>query len=79
VGCVKNHYNKNSYYYRVGGLKDLTKLIPYFDSHPLKSKKLKSYILWKDLHSKIENKNHLNPILRESLKVLASKVNNNWD
>jgi len=79
VGYVRHHYSKNTYFYRVGGLNDLTKLFPYFDSHPLKSKKLKSYILWKDLHKKIENKDHLNPTLRESLKVLASKVNNNWD
>lgn len=79
VGYVKNHSAKNTYYYRVGGLNDLINLFHYFDSHPLRSKKLKSYILWKDLHKKIVNKDHLNPTLRESLKVLASKVNNNWD
>jgi len=79
VGYVRNHYSKNTYYYRVGGLNDLIKLFPYFDTHPLRSKKLKSYILWKELHRKIENKDHLNSTLRESLKVLASKVNNNWD
>jgi hypothetical protein len=49
------------------------------DNHTLRSKKLKSYILWKEIHSKLLNKDHLNPSLRESLKVLASKVNNNWD
>lgn len=54
-------------------------IFPYLDNHQLRSKKLKSYILWKDLHSKLLNKDHLNPSLRESLKVLASKVNNNWD
>jgi len=42
-------------------------------------KKLKSYILWKDLHKKISDKQHLVPTLRFSLKVLASKVNNTWD
>ena len=55
------------------------KIFTYFDIHPLRSKKLKSYILWKEIHSKLVNKDHLNPSLRESLKVLASKVNNNWD
>lgn len=79
VGKIYKHSSKGAYYYRVGGLNDLTKLFPYFDSYPLRSKKLKSYILWKDLHSKLLNKNHLNPTLRDSLKVLASKVNNNWD
>jgi hypothetical protein len=79
VGKIYNHSHKGAYYYRVGGLKDLTKLFTYFDNYPLRSKKLKSYILWKNIHSKLLNKHHLNPTLRESLKVLASKVNNNWD
>jgi hypothetical protein len=79
VGKIYNHSHKGAYYYRVGGIKDLTKLFTYFDNYPLRSKKLKSYILWKNIHSKLLNKHHLNPTLRESLKVLASKVNNNWD
>jgi hypothetical protein len=79
VGKVYAHSSKGAYYYRVGGLNDLNKLILYFDSHPLRSKKLKSYILWKDLHKKIITKDHLNLSLIESLKVLASKVNNTWD
>jgi len=79
VGKIYNHSQKGAYNFRVGGLKDLTKLFPYFDNYPLRSQKLKSYILWKNLHSKLLNKDHLNPTLRESLKVLASKVNNNWD
>jgi len=79
VGKVSKHSNKKAYCYRVSGLNNLTKLFPYFDEYPLLSKKLKSYILWKDIHNKIKNKNHLNFTFRESLKVLASKVNNNWD
>ena len=79
VGKTYEHNQKGTYYYRIGGLKDLTNLFPYFDNYPLRSKKLKSYILWKALHSKLVNKHHLNSTLRESLKVLASKVNNNWD
>jgi hypothetical protein len=79
VGKIYKQSQKGAYYYRVGGLKNLTNLFPYFDNYPLRSKKLKSYILWKDLHSRLVNKHHLNSTLRESLKVLASKVNNNWD
>jgi len=78
VGRVYKHSSKKAYNYRVSGLKDLTKLFPYFDNFPLRSKKLKSYILWKDIHKNLLNKNHLNSTLRESLKVLASKVNNIW-
>lgn len=79
VGKVYSHSSKNTFYYRISGLKDLMKVFPYFENHPLRSKKLKSYILWKNIHSKLLNKEHLNTSLRESLKVLASKVNNNWD
>ena len=83
VGKVYKHSNsggkEKAYYYRIGGLKDLKKIFPYFDKYSLRSKKIKSYILWRDLHTKLEKKDHLNPTLRESLKLLASKVNNNWD
>lgn len=79
VGKVYEHNVKGAYYYRVSGLNNITNLFDYFDTHQLRTKKLKSYILWKNLHGRLLNKDHLNPILRESLKVLASKVNNQWD
>lgn len=34
------------------------------------------YNLWRDLHRKLSNKDHLNIRLRPRLKILASKVNN---
>jgi hypothetical protein len=79
VGNIYTHSSKDCYNLRISGINNSVKLFPYFDSHPLKSKKLKSYVLWKNLHSRLENKDHLNITLRESLKVLASKVNNNWN
>ena len=45
VGKIYNHNIKNVYYYRVGGLKNTTQLFSYFNNHPLRSKKLKSYII----------------------------------
>ena len=80
VGKIyKHNLGKNIYYYRVSGLSDTSRLFIYFDKHKLRSKKLKSYLLWRDLHFKISNKEHLDNTLRPSLKVLASKVNNTWD
>jgi hypothetical protein len=79
VGTIYTHSSKDCYNFRISGINNSVKLFPYFDSHPLKSQKLKSYVLWKNLHSRLENKDHLNITLRESLKVLASKVNNNWN
>lgn len=78
-GKIYKHSAKDVYYYRITGLTRVKTLFSYLDAHPLRSKKLKSYILWKDLHSKLSLNYHLNPNLRYSLIVLASKVNNNWD
>ena len=81
VGKIYNHYAPNVLYYRVNGLNDTKILFDYFDSSygTLKSKKLKSYLLWKILHDKLLNKDHLDSTKRYSLKVLASKINNTWD
>jgi hypothetical protein len=79
VGKVYSHYVKGVYYYRISGVKDVMKIDPYLEKNRLRSKKLKSYILWKDLQNRLLNKEHLNSTLRDSLKVLASKVNNVWD
>lgn len=81
IGKVYNHHAKNNYYYRINGLKGTNLIIKYFDSThgTLKTKKLKSYLLWKILHDKLLNKEHLDLTKRYSLKVLSSKVNNTWD
>ena len=81
VGKIYNHSALNVLYYRVNGLNDTKILFDYFDSShgTLKSKKLKSYLLWKILHNKLLNKDHLDNTKRYSLKVLAGKINNTWD
>lgn len=79
VGKVYKHSSPNAYNYRISGLNDLTILFNYFDEYPLRSKKLKSYIIWREIHRQLKQKNHLNIALRDSLKVLAKKANNNWD
>ena len=81
VGKIYNHSALNVLYYRVNVLNDTKILFNYFDSShgTLKSKKLKSYLLWKILHDKLLNKDHLDSTKRYSLKVLASKINNTWD
>ena len=61
--------------YRVSGLKATTAIMPYFDKYPLLTGKYLSYKSWKELHLKFLNKEHLDPILRDNLKILASKVN----
>ena len=80
VGKIWKHsLGSDIYYYRVTGLSDTSCLFSYFNNHQLRTKKLKSYILWRDLHEKLSNKEHLDVTIRPSLKNLASKVNNTWD
>lgn len=45
VGKVYNHSALGVYYFRITGLNNLIKLFSYLDNYPLRSKKLKSYIL----------------------------------
>lgn len=79
VGKIYKHSKLGCYYYRISGLKDTAILFSYFDKHTLKSKKLKSYILWRDVYNRLCNKEHLDKTMRLTLKVLASKINNIWD
>ncbi len=80
VGIIRKHsLGEDIFYYRVNGLLNTSSLFTYYDKHTLRTKKLKSYLLWRNLHSKLLKKDHLDISLRPSLKVLASKVNNNWD
>jgi len=75
TGIIEAHSIKSNYSYIVNGEKACYKLYPYFEKYPLKTKKLNSYILWKEIHSKITNKDHLNLELRQTLAQMASKVN----
>ena len=78
IGKISKHSNgKNIWSYRVNGLNDTKCLIEYFDKFELTflSKKYNSYILWKILHEKIVNKEHIDPLKREKLLVLSKTVN----
>jgi hypothetical protein len=79
VGKIYAHSQPGCYYFRISGLNDTAILFNYFDNYKLRTKKLKSYILWKDLHKRLINKEHLDETMRLTLKTLASKVNNTWD
>jgi hypothetical protein len=79
TGRVISHSQSDTFTYEVNGLTNCEKLFFYFEQHPLRSKKANSFILWKELHFKFKNKEHLDPTLRPLLKVLASQVNNTWD
>jgi len=79
VGNIYAHSKPGCYFYRVNGLKDTAILFNYLDNYKLRTKKFKSYILWKDLHKRFINKEHLDHTMIFTLKTLASKINNTWD
>lgn len=72
---VYSHYNENNYELRINGIKNCIKLYNYFDNHKLKSKKFKSYELWKEIITEIQLDNYMDIEKRKHLKILASKIN----
>lgn len=71
AGKVTKHLVENVYEYRIGGVKNCQNIIPYFDKYTLFTRKSSSYILWKEVHKDIINKDHLN---KEKLKKLIEKA-----
>ncbi|KAG0122865.1 putative homing endonuclease, mitochondrion [Tuber indicum] len=74
-GRVEPHSVKNVYEYRINGLKACSNVFSYFDEFNLNSKKAVSYALWKQLYTRLKNKEHLDPELRVVLKEKASIIN----
>lgn len=75
TGAIEAHSNKSNFSYIINGEKACYNVYNYFDNHPLKTKKLTSYLLWKEIHNYISNKDHLKPDLRIKLIEMATKVN----
>ncbi len=75
TGAIEAHSKKSNYSYVITGAKACFNVYDYFDNNLLKTKKLKSYLLWKEIHKHIMNKDHLNPELRQNLVKMATEVN----
>ena len=75
-GVIEAHSKKSNFSYIISGSKACYNVYDYFDKYPLKTNKLTSFILWKEIHKHIMNKDHLNPELRIKLIEMATKVNN---
>lgn len=75
AGSIESHSKKSNYSYIINSKKNCYNVYDYFENFPLKTKKLKSYLLWKEIHKQIENKDHLNPQLRIKLIEMATKIN----
>jgi len=74
-GTLEAHSIKSNFSYILSGVKACYNIYTYFDKYTLKTKKLQSYNLWKEIHNQINNKDHLNLELRNHLIEKAKKVN----
>jgi LAGLIDADG endonuclease len=77
VGTVNKHHFEDNWSYRVSGLRSTKIIMNYFDKkdYIFLTKKYNSYLLWKFIHNKIENLEHLDPINRLKLINLSLTVN----
>jgi len=74
-GRVEPHFVKDVYEYRLNGIQACSRVFSYFEVFNLYSKKAVSYALWRQLHTRLQNKEHLDPELRVVLKEKASMIN----
>uniref|UniRef100_UPI002E797125 LAGLIDADG endonuclease n=1 Tax=Pallidohirschioporus biformis TaxID=50381 RepID=UPI002E797125 len=75
AGRLEAHSKKSNYSYILSGEKSCYNIYDYFNKFPLKTKKSISLGLWKEIHSAISNKEHLDLELRNILIEKAKKVN----
>jgi hypothetical protein len=75
AGSIEGHSIKSNYSYILSGQKACFNIYEYFDKYSLKTKKLNSYLLWKDIHNCIVKKEHLDIEQRTILIEKAKKIN----
>jgi hypothetical protein len=62
--------------YRVRSLEHLqTKIIPFFEKHPLRSKKQLDFLSFREIVRRMGRNEHLTPEGIEGIRALASKMN----
>lgn len=78
IGSVVKHSNPiaNVFELRINGVKNQNQIFEYFDKFPLKTKKSKSYFIYKEILQEIIKGVHLTPQGRENLKKKAKTINN---
>jgi len=74
-GIVSKHSEENVYEFRIGGVNNCKVVFPYFDKYTLYTKKSLSYRLWKDIHTHLVNKDHLNPSRRQEMIEKVKMIN----
>ncbi len=75
AGTLEGHSVKSNYSYILSGEKACYNIYDYYHNFSLKTKKFNSFKLWKEIHSAIIQKEHLNLEQRNILIEKAKKVN----
>ena len=76
-GVVRSHSKSGVFELTVNGARNMERVFKYFDTHPLQTKKAKSYQLWQEIHISIVKGEHLSPATRNVLKAQAATINRN--
>lgn len=66
---IRSPISKNIYRYTINTFKDIPKVISYFETYPLKTKKLISYNIWKEVFNIVKNGSHLDFTRLEQIKL----------
>uniref|UniRef100_UPI00226C9A05 LAGLIDADG endonuclease n=1 Tax=Cutaneotrichosporon mucoides TaxID=82522 RepID=UPI00226C9A05 len=75
IGVVRPHYKQNNFELTVNGVNNMEKVLEYFDTHQLRTKKAKSYLIWKEIRTSLMKGEHLSPDSRALLKIKAARIN----
>lgn len=74
-GTVREHSTQGVYNITVNGIRNVNSVINYFNNYQLRTKKGKSYELWKEVYVDIKKGQHLSPLTRVAVKEKASLIN----
>lgn len=74
-GIVRSHSVQKEYELTVNGIRNMERVFNYFDTHQLLTKKAKSYVVWREVHSSLKNREHLSPESRVALKAKTATIN----
>lgn len=74
-GVVRTHSKPDFNVLIVNGARNVERVFKYFDTHPLYTKKAKSYQIWREVHASILKGEHLLPTSRVLLKAKTAAIN----
>lgn len=75
VGRVEPHSIADNWGLIINGLRNQAAVVNYFNAHPLYTKKAESFLVYKELMAGFAAKDHMDPVLRAKMSLLAAQVN----